>query len=141
MTDYKNLVEALRHCSEADDACATCQRWLANDEWGIKCKGRLISDAADAIETLQAEVEELKAKKMKLAENSLRFVGKVRELDKRRFEPKRGKWKVDMSHFSPHIVCSVCGVEIPCVAGWCMDAHMNYCPNCGAKMEVQDGQE
>ena len=52
--------------------------------------------------------------------------------------PKRGEWKVDMSHFSPHIVCSVCGVEIPCVAGWCMDAHMNYCPNCGAKMEVQE---
>lgn len=52
--------------------------------------------------------------------------------------PKRGEWKVDMSHFSPYIVCSVCGVEIPCVAGWCMDAHMNYCPNCGANMEAQE---
>ena len=57
MSDYKKLVEALRHCSEADDACATCQRWLANDEWGIKCKGRLISDAAAAIDALEAEVE------------------------------------------------------------------------------------
>ena len=139
MTDYTKLIEALRHCVSDEKGvtkCAGCPYYP--DITG--CMDRLHTDAAAAIEALQAEVEELKAKKMKLAENSLRFVGKVRELDKRRFEPKRGKWKVDMSHFSPHIVCSVCGVEIPCVAGWCMDAHMNYCPNCGAKMEVQDGK-
>ena len=59
MTDYTELVEALWHCYEDDDACATCQRWLADDEWGIKCKGRLISDAAAAIEELQAEVESM----------------------------------------------------------------------------------
>ena len=54
--DYTELVEALWHCYEDDDACATCQRWLADDEWGIKCKGRLISDAAAAIEALQAQL-------------------------------------------------------------------------------------
>ena len=137
MSQYAELIHALRYCADRNRPdCSVCEYEAYDD-----CDDKLKRDAADAIETLQAEVEELKAKKMKLAENSLRFVGKVRELDKRRFEPKRGKWKVDMSHFSPHIVCSVCGVEIPCVAGWCMDAHMNYCPNCGAKMEVQDGQE
>lgn len=57
MAEYTELIKALRHCSEDDDACATCQRWIAHDEWGIKCKGRLISDAAAAIEALQAELE------------------------------------------------------------------------------------
>ena len=55
MAEYTELIKALRHCSEDDDACATCQRWIAHDEWGIKCKGRLISDAAAAIEELDAE--------------------------------------------------------------------------------------
>ena len=84
-------------------------------------------DAAAAIEALQAEVEELKAKKMKLAENSLRFVGKVRELDKRRLEPKRGEWIMD-GRYTRH--CSICNESV----AW----PEKYCPNCGAKMEVQD---
>ena len=57
MAEYAELIRALQHCSEADDACATCQRWMAHDEWGIKCKGRLISDAAAAIEELQADIK------------------------------------------------------------------------------------
>ena len=57
MAEYEELIEALRHCYEDDDACATCQRWLADDEWGIKCKGRLISDAAAAIEELMKNLD------------------------------------------------------------------------------------
>ena len=57
MAEYEELIEALRHCYEDDDACATCQRWLAHDEWGIKCKGRLISDAAAAIEELMKNLD------------------------------------------------------------------------------------
>ena len=45
-----------------------------------------------------------------------------------------GEWKVDKKGY-PQIICSLCDVHIPMVAGWCMDAHINYCPNCGAKME------
>lgn len=33
------------------------------------------------------------------------------------------------------IICSACLSHIPVVAGWCMDAHINYCPNCGARMD------
>lgn len=47
---------------------------------------------------------------------------------------KHGHWIVDKSGY-PSIICSECGVKIPMVAGWCMDAHINYCPNCGAKMD------
>lgn len=33
------------------------------------------------------------------------------------------------------IVCSACGTNVPIVTGCCMDANINYCPHCGAKME------
>ena len=88
MTDYTELVDALRYCVRG--VCKNCSYFDKCKENGT-AMDQLHNDAAAAIEALQAEVEELKAKKMKLAENSLRFVGKVRELDKRRLKPKRGK--------------------------------------------------
>ena len=45
-----------------------------------------------------------------------------------------GEWIVDKNGY-PQIICSICDVHIPMVAGWCMDAHIKYCPNCGAKMK------
>ena len=130
MTDYSKPGEALRCCiPNPPETCVGC---TYNTDVGCNV-ARMMSDAADAIEALQAEVGQWKAA-VKGQEDGI----KVLQAEVERLEPKRGEWKVDMSHFSPHIVCSVCGVEIPCVAGWCMDAHMNYCPNCGAKMEVQD---
>ena len=89
MTDYTELVKALLYCAESGDF--NCNKDCPMYPNYPKCLTKMDMDAAAAIEALQAEVEELKAKKMKLAENSLRFVGKVRELDKRRFEPKRGE--------------------------------------------------
>ena len=49
--------------------------------------------------------------------------------------PKRGEW---IYLYDGNYKCSVCGEwygvdETPVASG------MNYCPNCGAKMEVQDG--
>lgn len=49
--------------------------------------------------------------------------------------PKQGEWIVDKNGY-PQIICSICDVHIPMVAGWCMDAHINYCPNCGARMQT-----
>ena len=135
MTDYTELVKALRHLStgrcEDSRKCELCAIYET-------CLTRCVLDAADAIEELQAEVEELKAKKMKLAENSLRFVGKVRELDKRRFEPKQGEWitKRTWNH-DGELYCSVCDYDAP-TEGDYRQVKTNYCPNCGAKMEVQD---
>ena len=49
--------------------------------------------------------------------------------------PKRGEWKYIVYHNGctpdEDIVCSVCGKSG--LDNW------NYCPNCGAKMEVHDG--
>ena len=154
MSDYKNLVEALRHCSEADDACATCQRWLAHDEWGIKCKGRLISDAAAAIEELQAEVDTLKRTDSKRCQECLYLGQPVGE----QLIPKRGKWIIDGAFtynlrelngkaYEPVYRCSCCNRQ--------MESYLRldepkmpedadfpeYCPHCGARMEVQDETE
>ena len=51
--------------------------------------------------------------------------------------PKRGEWINSKERMRPDM-CSVCG----CIyeADRFMDKiAWNYCPNCGAKMEVQDG--
>ena len=128
MTNYEKLVETLR--------------WTANEYKGSimdEYDKDTMNAAADAIEALEKQIDSIENDKTNLEAD---IINLEIALDKANTQlPKRGKWKVDMSHFSPHIVCSVCGVEIPCVAGWCMDAHMNYCPNCGAdmrKMEVSE---
>ena len=124
MTNYTKLVRDLRFCPTP--------------------YSKLLHNAADAIEALQAEVEELKAKKMKLAENSLRFVGEVRELDKRRFEPKRGEWvEENRRPRSSQFVCSEChrtayDPQPTRDKAWRKRCRYAYCPNCGAKMEVQE---
>ena len=83
----------------------------------VAWKGLLV-DAAAAIEALQAEVAELKRVNMEIFEDV----------------PKRGEWKYIVYHNGctpdEDIVCSVCGKSG-------LD-YWNFCPNCGAKMEVQD---
>ena len=58
MTDYKKLVEALR-CDEKcwDNKC----KYLESSSYNWCNKEKLCSDAAAAIEALQAEVERLQA--------------------------------------------------------------------------------
>ena len=77
---------------------------------GLGCMdGQLMEDAADAIEALQAQL------------------------------PKRGKWVREMNVYDePFYHCSACG---ECFDSNRDDTHgiFNYCPNCGAKMEAQDG--
>ena len=51
--------------------------------------------------------------------------------------PKRGKWKSSYPEIEPNPmfmygICSICGFEQG------ISDKLNYCPNCGAKMEVQD---
>lgn len=46
-------------------------------------------------------------------------------------QPKRGKWQYNGKHGTFKIyTCDKCG--------WNYEAKHNYCPNCGAKMEVTE---
>lgn len=49
-----------------------------------------------------------------------------------------GHWIVTTENFAPELVCSVCGVRFPYIAGCCMEAKMHYCPNCGAIMDEKE---
>lgn len=49
-----------------------------------------------------------------------------------------GRWTVTFENFTPELVCSVCRVKFPCVAGCCIETKLKYCPNCGAKMDKEE---
>ena len=124
MSDYSKLVEALRSASTVSIA------------WE-----KLMHDAAAAIEALQAEIRE--------------SMQKCAECGDRMVEPKRGKWIVDGMYtynlrelngkaYEPVYRCSCCNRQ--------MESYLRldepkmpedadfpeYCPHCGAKMEVQE---
>lgn len=125
MTDYSELVKALRYCAESGDF--KCGKDCPMHTEYPNCLTKMDTDAATAIEELQAiahshcvaasayweELEELKAKL-----------------------PKRGEWIVKGAN---RIDCSVCGHSV-CFAFGLSDGSFDlykYCPKCGAKMEVQ----
>lgn len=112
MTDYTELVKALRVCGSIRYGirCISCPYN------GKGCHAKLCTDAAAAIEALQAEL------------------------------PKRGEWvhgrEIGKEWAYDHWIiyyedwhCSNCKV----VFEQDEKPKYNYCPNCGAKMEVQDG--
>lgn len=74
-------------------------------------------DAAAAIEELEAEVTELKRVNLEIFEDL----------------PKRGHW----INYKDEHQCSVCR-NVVCEE-WHDDEQYDYCPYCGAKMEVQHG--
>ena len=126
MSDYTELVKALRErqglLCYGEGACPENCELLMNHG----CYTKLHMDAAAAIEALQAELE-----KKRTADCWGCKCEKV--------EPKRGKWshveRVDRSWETDEIFgfvvqCSICGNKT-------IGASL-YCPNCGAKMEVQD---
>ena len=108
MTDYTKLVKELRGCKYID-YCNDCPRMAANGYVEI-CN--IKDDAAAAIEALQAQL------------------------------PKRGEWEKEETGkgiFKQIIYkCSICGryLDFDGVNAGRGDA--NYCPCCGAKMEVQE---
>ena len=166
MTDYTELIHALRYCADRNmPDCSVCEYEAYDD-----CDDKLKRDAAAAIEALQAEVDEQKqitahyeqtakdywkeaceyhaivSAKDITAKESEELIRKFKKLPCGPIEPnepKRGEWEREMDvNDEPFYQCSVCGE--------CFDFNsdsthevFNYCPNCGAdmrKMEVQDGQ-
>lgn len=114
MSDYTELIKALRE---------------APDDW---YDADLHRDVAAAIEELQAEIRE--------------SMQKCAECGDRMVEPKQGEMYF-LEYDNPetgeyeqtYFQCSVCGKYFYGIDE-CEAKHFNYCPNCGAKMEVQDGQ-
>lgn len=113
MTDYNKLVDALRYCSTTKGMVycnVNCKYgW---EEWSGGCKDLLMTDAAAAIEALQAQL------------------------------PKRGEWikhpEVKNIYGGVCIECPFCGEKY--VVQYVSDE--KFCRNCGAdlraKMEVQE---
>lgn len=149
MSDYTELVKTLRELSVKNslsfwkrgvckDAAAAIEELQAEQKktvtqifceeqmaWEGRCK-----DLMKHISDLQAEV-----KRLELDNEDYEYT-----LRERYDEPKRGKWEREMDvNDEPFYQCSVCGE--------CFDFNRDsthevfkYCPDCGAKMEVQDGQ-
>ena len=108
------LIDGLRWCADESICC--------DDFSGEKCPYfDEKKDSCSVDEILHAATDALEADEKRIA-----------ELEKQL--PKEGEWIVDKNGY-PQIICSICDVHIPMVAGWCMDAHIKYCPNCGAKMK------
>lgn len=115
MTDYTELVKALRDCASGDgERCLKCTYHKASN---MPCDNALMTDAAAAIEALQAEV------------------GKKRTADCwgckcEKVELKRGEW-IEHSTYKSVLICSHCHQG----SNRFYDT-FKFCPNCGAKMEV-----
>ena len=121
MMDCDKLVKALLLCQFGECGCGKCYYKELKGDWCTEdnhpeffdCDDKLKLDAAAAIEALQAEVK--------------------------RLEPKRGEWtEIEDYDGDFHYQCSVCGEEWYFIDGTPADNNANYCPRCGAKMEVQE---
>lgn len=148
MTDYTNLIDkvnipelvkALRHCIsdpygfvECDGCPIFCK--------GIDCQNDLHNNAAAVIKELQDKVveleEELNDADIAADDNGWQVEELQAEVERLQAQlPKRGEWiRIDK-----HTVqCPLCHryLDIRGVNVGRGDA--NYCPSCGAKMEVQE---
>lgn len=143
MTDYTELVKALRYCSTTKGMVycnVNCKYgW---EERSKGCNDLLMTDAAAAIEALQAEVDALK-------HDIERYVGINAELTTEnealheRIEAlqaqlsKRGEWQKAKPHgvvtySDGYAECSHCHEAI--WLGW----GMNFCPHCGTQNKIID---
>lgn len=120
--NYEELVKALRCGNDGKLPCDNkeCPYWV--DQWhgiGLCNILKKQSDAAAAIEELRkvnCEIREL-------------YEDAVRKL------PNRGEW-ISVNPMVDSVQCSVCGGQL-----FSAELETPYCQYCGAKMEVQDGQD
>lgn len=121
MTDYTELVKALRLCQFGECGCGKCYYKELKGDWCTEdnhpeffdCDDKLKLDAAAAIEDLQAQL------------------------------PKLGEWvEENRRPRSSQFVCSEChrtayDPQPTRDKAWRKRCRYAYCPNCVAKMEVQ----
>ena len=152
MTDYTELVKALRCCGNVNTDCTVCP-W---DKYNFgMCAEKLLMDAAAAIEELQNKVVELEEQlndaEIAADENGRQVeelqaeVDTLKRTDIKRCQeclylgqpvgeqllPKLGEWELIDGAEPMRWGCSRCKYM-----SW---ETLNYCPRCGAKMtEVQE---
>ena len=127
MMDYNELVTALRCSNRYKNFTKECYSQNPNERCRYYLQfacddGCLLSDAAAAIDDLQARLGE--------AENS---VERWKDMYLTKHEPKRGEWELIDEAEPMRWGCSRCKYM-----SW---ETSSYCPRCGAKMEVQDGTD
>lgn len=79
MSDYGKLVEALRYCMAKEDGITICEPCPYYGK-GIECENVLHTDAADAIEELEAENKQFRKGIAITARDKLRVEEKVKVL-------------------------------------------------------------
>lgn len=138
MTDYSELVKALRYCgnfTEREGCDESCEYF--ND---MDCPKRIMSDAAAAIEDMAKHITEMHERVTVLQIDRGHLETEVKEwrrLNNENLLPKRGEWVRVEDGESYHYECSRCG-ERPLYSRYGDVVLSGVCPMCGAKMEVQD---
>jgi hypothetical protein len=134
MERFEQLVEALR-CKRDD--CEGCDLAFFDKDEGWMCQyAAKDDDAADAIEALLKENKELIEDRPEMVEADGHW--EWRKPNGEALMPKQGEWKpFDLTWGRSIYSCTVCGesTDVPTANG---KALYNYCPNCGAKMEVHE---
>ena len=129
MTDYTNLIDKV-NIPELVKALLSAS--TVSTAWG-----KLMLDAAAAIEALLKENKELIGDHPEMVEADGHW--EWRKPNGEVLMPKRGEWKSSYPEIEPNPmfmygICSICGFEQS------ISNKLNYCPNCGAKMEAQNGE-
>lgn len=152
MNDYSELVKFLRGLSPWAFPDASNKRMLAAAD-AIEALDRLLDQNTKRCEALRKQLREAHEnyeKHLNELEAQLEDRTNVAERWKDMYltknEPKRGEWiEENRRPRSSQFVCSEChrtayDPQPTRDKAWRKRCRYAYCPNCGAKMEVQDGK-
>ena len=141
MTDYSKPVEALRCC--IPNPPETCEGCTYNTDVGCNV-ARMMSDAADAIEALEKQIDSIENEKTNLEAD---IINLEIALDKANTQlPKRGEWVEDTTTYAgpclSNYKCSLCGkISGTWRRGLKHDELPNWCGNCGADMRKMEDEK